>query len=101
MPPKTRSQSERPERSEVPHPLPHSEESEHYESADEDSAERETPNISETASKRRDANMASESGTASAASELPRIEDGLNRLKPSNFKCELLNYDNVKTWNTG
>ena len=30
--------------------------------------------------------------------ELPRIDDGLNRLKPTNFRCELLDYDNVKNW---
>jgi hypothetical protein len=30
--------------------------------------------------------------------ELPSIEDGLNRLKPTNFRCELLDYDNVKDW---
>jgi hypothetical protein len=59
-----------------------------------------TPNMSETASESRDANMANTSSIAGTAGKLPRIEDGLNQLKPANFKCELLNYDNVKTWKT-
>ena len=92
------------EQSEIPHPLPQSEESECYESAHEDSAECENtskmPNISKTASKSRDTNMATRLGITGAASELLRIKDGLNQLKPANFKCELLNYDNVKTWKT-
>jgi hypothetical protein len=58
----------------------------------------EIPNVSETASESRDANMANASSTAGAAGELPIIENGLSRLKPTNFKCELLNYDNVKNW---
>jgi hypothetical protein len=60
----------------------------------------EIPNMSKTTSESRDANMANVSSIAGAAGELPRIEDGLNQLKPANFKCELLNYDNVKTWKT-
>ena len=41
---------------------------------------------------------ASERGDEDMTSELPKIEDGLNRLKPTNFRCELLDYDNVKNW---
>jgi hypothetical protein len=44
--------------------------------------------------------MVTASSTAGTASKLPRIKDRLNQLKPANFKCELLNYDNVKTWKT-
>ncbi|KAN0073967.1 hypothetical protein V8E54_007904 [Elaphomyces granulatus] len=44
---------------------------------------------SETTDERGDENM---------DNELPKIEDGLNRLKPTNFRCELLDYDNVKNW---
>jgi hypothetical protein len=54
------------------------------------------PNISKTTSKSRDANMANTSNTAGAASKLPIIKNGLSQLKPTNFKCELLNYNNVK-----
>jgi len=49
----------------------------------------------ETASERGDEDMTSE---LPLGSELPKIEDGLNRLKPTNFRCELLDYDNVKNW---
>ena len=41
---------------------------------------------------------ASERGDEDMTGELPKIEDGLNRLKPTNFRCELLDYDNVKNW---
>jgi hypothetical protein len=108
--------SKMPEQSKIPHLLPQSEESEYYESIHKDSAEHERisktpnmskmpnvieiPNMSKTASKSRDTNMANASSTAGIAGKLPRIEDGLNQLKPANFKCELLNYDNVKTWKT-
>jgi transposase InsO family protein len=51
----------------------------------------------ETASERGDEDMGDES-RRTGVDELPRIEDGLNRLKPTNFKCELLDYDNVKNW---
>jgi len=39
-----------------------------------------------------------ERGDENMDNELPKIEDGLNRLKPTNFRCELLDYDNVKNW---
>jgi hypothetical protein len=53
-------------------------------------------NLSKTTNKSRDINMANASSTAGAAGELLIIENGLSQLKPTNFKCELLNYDNVK-----
>jgi hypothetical protein len=51
---------------------------------------------SKTANKSRDADMVNELSMADTASELLIIKDGLSQLKPTNFKCELLNYDNVK-----
>ena len=104
------------EQSKIPHLLPQSEESKHYKSAHKDSAECERtsktpniskipniikiPNISKTTSKSKDANMANALSTVSIAGKLPRIEDRLNQLKPTNFKYELLNYNNIKTWKT-
>lgn len=100
MPPRTRREapSKRPEQSKIPHLLPYLEESEQYESTDKDSIEHQ--NINETASKHRDAEIVNKLSTTSITSELPKIEDRLSRLKPSNFKCELLDYNNVKNWKT-
>ena len=55
-------------------------------------------NVSKTVSKHRDINMATKLGIVSVARELLRIKDGLSKLKLTNFKCKLLNYDNVKNW---
>lgn len=64
----------------------------------------------ETASERGDEEMTGESSTASAkgamsaastaVDQLPNIGSGQNRLKSTNFSCELLDYDNVKDWKT-